>query len=152
MKASTIGMIEFGDPEVGGAHLRVVGVAGCWAPPDFLGLHPVALDCSVMFTAVRENATLAQQQCRVFHQETQGPTVCMRVCETIHRVDSRGRQRLRIYLISLGCSGMGPYCREQSQSAWVTTRTRLLSGTCCTTNILSQSESSVRDRDSDAHT
>lgn len=67
---------------------------------------------------------------------------CM--CERLQGVDSRGRQRLRIYLISLGCSGMGPYWREQSQSAWVTTRTRLLSGTCCTTNILSQSESSVK--------
>lgn len=42
----------------------------------------------------------------------------------------------RIYLISLGSKGMVPYWREQSQSASVTTRTRLLSGTCCTTNIL----------------
>lgn len=42
----------------------------------------------------------------------------------------------RIYLTSLGCMVIGGYCLEQSQSACTTSINRLLSGICCTTNIL----------------
>lgn len=52
----------------------------------------------------------------------------------------------RIYLISLGSSRIAPYWREQSQSAWVTTRTRLLSGICCTTNILEHKQATATQR------
>lgn len=45
-------------------------------------------------------------------------------------------QHQRIYLTSSGSMVMGEYCLEQSQSAWTTSINRLLSGICCTTNIL----------------
>ena len=39
-------------------HLRVVGVTRARAPSHLLGLHPVALDCGVMFTVAKGNTVL----------------------------------------------------------------------------------------------